>query len=105
MSTKSSTSAPSLPPVGAVSLREHEGQDAEGADDIIDLVRQRLLVGADVSDVTIAATVAAIAARDDHRGRWLAAFGSPLGRYLAARGDDIGTALANLVALSVAHET
>ena len=67
---------------------------------LLDRVRERLDLGADVSDVTIAASLAAIAANSDTRGRWLAAFGSPLGRWLASRGRDLNTTLNTLIAMT-----
>jgi hypothetical protein len=75
---------------------------AESEDDLdlIELVRRRLDLGEEVSDVTIAASLAAISGKDDPRGRWLAAFGSPLGKRLASRGTDINAAITSLVALS-----
>lgn len=81
----------------------HEQDDADAAQDILGLVRERLELGSEVSDVTIAASIASIAARSDQRGRWLAAFGSPLGRWLAARGSDLNTSLTALVALAQAR--
>lgn len=70
-------------------FQEFDGDDVE----LIGLLRQRLGIGDELPDVTIAASIAAIAARGDSRGRWLAAFGSPLGRWLASRGADLNTAL------------
>lgn len=69
-------------------------------EDVLDLVRQRLDLPDDVSDMTIASSLALIAGRSDDRGRWLAAFASPVGRRLAARGRDLDPALASLVALA-----
>ncbi len=68
--------------------------------ELIDLVRERLGIGDEPSDVTIAASLAAIAAKGDARGRWLAAVGSPLGRWLASRGTDLNTALNTLLAVA-----
>lgn len=70
-------------------FQEFDGDEVE----LIGLLRQRLGIGDELPDVTIAASLAAIAAKGDSRGRWLAAFGSPLGRHLAARGADLNTAL------------
>ena len=82
---------------------DHE-LDLDDADDsestLIDRVRERLGIGDEISDVTIAASLAAIAARADNRGRWLAAFGSPLGRWLASRGTDLNTTLNIVLALA-----
>jgi hypothetical protein len=61
--------------------------------DPVGALRQRLLIDGDVSDVTIAASLAAIAAKGPARERWLAAFTSPLGKVLAMRGDDLNAAL------------
>ena len=62
--------------------------------DPVGALRQRLdLDESDVSDVTIAASLAAIAAKGEGRDRWLAAFSSPLGKWLAMRGTDLNTAL------------
>jgi len=78
-------------------------EDESGELDVIRLVRQRLDLDDDVADVAIAASIAAIVSRDDQRGRWLAAFGSPLGRVLAARGQDLNVAVSNLVALAMSR--
>ncbi len=75
-------------------------RDANDEPDLLDLVRERLGIGVDVSDVTIASSLAAIATKGDQRSRWLAAFGSPLGKVLAARGADLNAALTSLVALA-----
>ncbi|MGE0769042.1 MAG: hypothetical protein AB7L90_21575 [Hyphomicrobiaceae bacterium] len=69
--------------------------------DPVELVRQRLEIEDSVSDVSIAASLAQIAARKEPRERWLAAFGSPLGKYLARRGGDLTTALDVLLALAL----
>ena len=61
--------------------------------DIIELLRQRLDIDDAIPDVTIASSLAAIAAKGDNRARWLAAFSSPLGKWLAMRGTDLNTAL------------
>lgn len=74
--------------------------DPSDEGDLVDLVRLRLGLGVEISDVTIAASLAAISARAEMRARWLAAFGSPLGRVLAARGVDLNTALNTLLALA-----
>lgn len=65
----------------------------EDGDELIGQLRDKLEIGDELSDVSIAASLAAIAAKGDSRGRWLAAFGSPLGRWLAARGCDLNTSL------------
>lgn len=74
-----------------------EGDDAF---DLIEVVRNRLELDQSMPDVTIAASLAQIAAKGDARGRWLAAFGSPLGKHLAMRGSDLNTALNVLLALA-----
>ena len=83
---------------------EHDLDLDDASDDseltLIDRVRERLDIGDEISDVTIAASLAAIAARQDNRGRWLAAFGSPLGRWLASRGVDLNTTLNIVLALA-----
>ena len=62
--------------------------------DVIELLRNRLGIDEDeISDVTIASSLAAIGAKGDMRARWLAAFSSPLGKWLAMRGTDLNTAL------------
>ncbi len=68
--------------------------------DLIEMVRDRLVLDAAVSDVTIAASLAQIGTRSETRERWLAAFGSPLGRHLAARGSDLNLSLDVLLALA-----
>ncbi|MFM9941864.1 MAG: hypothetical protein ACKVP7_20465 [Hyphomicrobiaceae bacterium] len=76
-------------------LARHD-DDGEGEGDeleLIGLLRHRLGISDELPDVSIAASLAAIAAKGDTRGRWLAAFGSPLGRWLAASGRDLNTAL------------
>lgn len=108
MSTKPISISPLAQPVPAdveLELPDHvdrvdDEDDAEAAQDILGLVRERLELGSEVADVTIAASIASIAARGDQRGRWLAAFGSPLGRLLAARGGDLNASLSVLVALA-----
>lgn len=67
--------------------------------DPVELVRLRLAIDESVSDVSIAASLAQIAARTEPRERWLAAFGSPLGKYLARRGGDLSASLDLLLAL------
>jgi hypothetical protein len=74
--------------------------DAEEDLDLIERVRNELEIEESVSDVTIAASLAQIGGRADMRGRWLAAFGSPLGKHLALRGSDLNTALNTLLALA-----
>lgn len=67
--------------------------DANDDRDPIELLRDRLGIDDAISDVTIAASLAAIAAKGDSRARWLAAFSSPIGKWLAAQGGDLNTAL------------
>ncbi|MDX2155836.1 MAG: hypothetical protein SFW09_04920 [Hyphomicrobiaceae bacterium] len=74
--------------------------EAEEDIDLVEHVRERLDLDEQVSDVTIAASLAQIAARGDLRGRWLAAFGSPLGKHLARRGTDLDAGLNTLLALA-----
>lgn len=59
----------------------------------ISAIRLRLQIDDEISDVTIAVSLSAIAAKGDPRARWLAAFTSPLGKWLAMRGADLNTAL------------
>lgn len=73
--------------------------------DLIEHLRERLDLDDKISDVTIAASLAQVACRGDHRGRWLAAFGSPLGKHLASRGSDLNTALNVLLALAPRHQS
>lgn len=61
--------------------------------DAVGTVRDRLEIDDDITDLTIAASLAAIAAKGDPRARWLAAFTSPLGKWLAQRGTDLNSAL------------
>ncbi|MEZ5854994.1 MAG: hypothetical protein R3D67_09730 [Hyphomicrobiaceae bacterium] len=69
--------------------------------DLIEIVRYRLeLLPTEISDVSIAASLARIGAQSEARGRWLAAFGSPLGKHLAARGSDLNTAINAVLALA-----
>lgn len=69
--------------------------------DVIDLLRHCLGIEEDeISDVTIASSLAAIAAKGDMRARWLAAFSSPLGKWLAMRGTDLNTALNTVLLLA-----
>ena len=110
MSTKPITISMPPPVIPGGSEVEHEDHfrdsDLNEADeglDVLSLVRERLELGSEVADVTIAASIAAIAARGDQRGRWLAAFGSPLGRWLASRGRDLNASLTALVALAQAR--
>ncbi len=74
--------------------------DGDDELELIDQVRERLGIHDEPSDVTIAASLAAIAAKGDARARWLAAFGSPLGRWLASRGTDLNTALNTLLSVA-----
>lgn len=78
------------------------GRRAETDEDIdlVELVRDRLEIADDIADVTIAASLAQIAAHSDTRERWLVAFASPLGKYLASRGSDLNTALNIVLALA-----
>ncbi len=86
--------------LGAETSLVERGNDSEEPD-VIELVRQRLELSLeDVPDVTIAASLARIAVHSDLRGRWLAAFGSPLGKHLAARGTDLNTAINAVLALA-----
>ena len=73
--------------------------------DLIGHVRDRLELDGCISDVTIAASLAQIGARGDMRGRWLAAFGSPLGKHLAMRGSDLNTSLNVLLGLAPRHQS
>lgn len=61
--------------------------------DPVGALRQRLEIEESISDVTLAASLAAIAAKGNPRDRWLAAFTSPLGKWLALRGGDLNTSL------------
>ncbi len=61
--------------------------------DAVGTVRDHLDIEDDITDLTIASSLAAIAAKGDPRARWLAAFTSPLGKWLAQRGTDLNTAL------------
>ncbi|MGE0700492.1 MAG: hypothetical protein AB7O57_15450 [Hyphomicrobiaceae bacterium] len=81
------------------------GTADDAAADPIECVRLRLEIEDDVPDVTIAASLAQIAARGDVRGRWLAAFGSPLGKHMAVRGSDLNAALNVLLALAPRHQS
>lgn len=69
-------------------------------DDLLDLVRERLDLADEISDMTIASSLAAIAVHDQQQDRWLAAVGSPLGKRLTLRGGDSNAALILLVSLS-----
>lgn len=73
--------------------------------DLIEHLRDRLEIGDEISDVTIAASLAQIGSRGDMRGRWLAAFGSPLGKHLAMRGSDLNTLLNVLLVLAPRHQS
>ena len=73
--------------------------------DLIEHVRDRLGLDDAISDVTIAASLAQIGSRGDTRGRWLAAFGSPLGKHLAMRGSDLNTSLNVLLGLAPRHQS
>ena len=85
---------------------EHDNDDLIDIDeddenlDVIELLRQRLGIEDEISDVTIASSLAAIAAKGDNRARWLAAFSSPLGKWLAMRGTDLNTALNTVLLLA-----
>lgn len=68
--------------------------------DPVGALRQKLQIDEDISDVTIAATLAAIAARGTARERWIAAFTSPLGKALATRGADLNVALNTVLAFA-----
>ena len=68
--------------------------------DLLDLVRERLDLADEISDMTIASSLAAIAAQTEQRDRWLAAFNSPLGKRLAVRGGNSNEALVVLIALA-----
>lgn len=83
----------------AAGLVSDLGNDDE-ASDPIEQVRTCLGIDDSVADVTIAASLAQIAARGDPRERWLAAFGSPLGKHLALRGDDLNAVLETLLILA-----
>jgi hypothetical protein len=74
-------------------------EETDLAPDPVELVRSRLQIEDDVTDVTIAASLAQIGARSEVRERWLAAFGSPLGKHLALRGGDLNAVLDVLLAL------
>lgn len=80
--------------------------DAEDEDplDAVELARIRLALEDGVSDVTIAASLAQIAARPEQRERWLAAFASPVGKHLASRGTDLSSAIEILLALAPRHQ-
>ena len=80
---------------------EHFEIDEEDENlDVIELLRLRLDIDDAISDVTIASSLAAIAAKGDNRARWLAAFSSPLGKWLAMRGTDLNTALNTVLLLA-----
>ncbi len=67
--------------------------DTDDEFDPVGAVREQLGIDDEISDVTIAASLAVIAAKGEPRARWLAAFTSPLGRWLAMRGADLNTSL------------
>lgn len=67
--------------------------------ELVPLVRDRLMIGADLSDEAIFSSLAAITSRTSARERWNVAFGSALGSSLASRGSDLNTALNVLMAL------
>lgn len=95
--------AAALEEEGALSRDSHDVSEDEAFDDdgdLIELVRDRLALGDDISDVTIASSLAAIGAKGDARSRWLVAFSSPLGRCLAMRGTDLNTALSIVLAIA-----
>lgn len=79
---------------------ERDDDAAEGELDLLELVRERLGLDDDISDMTIASSLAAIAAQSEQPDRWLAAVASPLGKRLASRGADLDAALGSLVALA-----
>ena len=83
----------------AAGLAADLGGDDE-ASDPIEQARRSLAIDDAVADITIAASLAQIAARGDQRERWLAAFGSPLGKHLASRGDDLNAVLDTLLTLA-----
>ena len=58
---------------------ERDDDAAEGELDLLELVRERLGLDDDISDMTIASSLAAIAAQSEQPDRWLAAVASPLG--------------------------
>jgi hypothetical protein len=78
--------------------------DADDADPI-EKVRDRLGLGDEVAEVTIAASLAQVAGKSDPRERWLAAFGSPLGKVLASRGGDLNAALEVVLAHAPRHQS
>ncbi|MBS0243442.1 MAG: hypothetical protein JSS20_14790 [Proteobacteria bacterium] len=87
-------------PAGTHAVAGADNGEADEALDLIELVREKLEIEATVPDVTIAASLAQIAAKPELRDRWLAAFGSPLGKHLAVRGSDLNTLLNVLLALA-----
>jgi hypothetical protein len=113
VTSKSTTGIAANPSEAAVGLRDEDliaevdfdelplGSPEAGEDlDLIEMVRRRFELDEEISDVTIASSLAAIAAKDDPRSRWLAAFGSPLGKRLAKGDTDINAAISSLVALA-----
>lgn len=101
MSTEDTVSEVS-DPLGSPELGTQVGviDSDEGELDLIDLVREQLGLDDDISDMTIASSLAAIAARADAADRLSVAATSPLGKRLASRGSDMGTALESLVSLA-----
>jgi hypothetical protein len=71
-----------------------------GETDVFDLVRLRLRLGEDISDMTIAVSLATIAGESDYALRRQAAASSPLGRLLARPGEALDDALSELAALA-----
>lgn len=91
----------STPRDGGATGQSDWDRTADSAEvDLLDLVRERLDLADEISDMTIASSLAAIATHSEQRDRWLAAFNSPLGKRLAVRGGDSNEALAVLVSLA-----
>jgi len=86
--------------LAALAEPEEEPESDDETPDPIERVRAKLSIEDNVPDVTIAASLAQIAARCEARERWVAAFGSPLGRHLARRGGDVGASIEVLLALA-----
>lgn len=103
--TQSATEPIELAPV--LSLDASQARAVQSADDTdpIELVRERLGIVEGLSDVSIAASLAAISTRATDRERWLAAFASPLGHWLAARGGDLNAAIAIVIAIAPRADT